>query len=425
MSVIDTNDNVSAHIANLKNRGVTAVGRYYSSSAWKRLTKAEAEIISAAGLKIFVVFENDGDPALTADKGTHHAQIAANQAKGVGQPQGSAIYFALEHLPDGYKKKHVKAIKEYMTGVRAGLGGKYKIGVYSDGVVCDSLLSDGFCEYTWLSASSSFEGSTEFYHSNKWSLAQDSHVDQDWDGLSVDVNEAKPDFGAFQVAVVHAPLSDAGEGLALEAAASPGGSFGARARQTATGEWEFFERQTYDVEGNVEHAGRKEGEDGWYQRIGQYWVEGTNTFGIDGRNHDSPWSAAFISWVMKQSGAGTRFRYSTQHSVYISQAIRDFLRNRQEAGYWGVRLGEARPAVGDLVCWAREDGVDYDHQKGGDYAGHCDVIVEVNGDRIRIIGGNVGNSVTRRPLRLDQNGFVRPTVQHGETLFALMRNRIG
>ena len=97
---------------------------------------------------------------------------------------------------------------------------------------------------------------------------------------------------------------------------------------------------------------------------------------------------------MRTAGAGDRFRYSTQHSVYIYQGIRDFVQKRQAAGYWTVRLNAATPKVGDLVCWAREDGVDYDHQKGGDYKGHTDLVVEVGADQVLVVGGNVG---TRSP----------------------------
>ena len=122
MSVIDTNDNVSAHIAFLKTKGVTDVGRYYSSKAWKRITKPEATAISNAGLRIFVIFEDDGDPRLTVDRGMHDAQIALQQAVGIGQPEGSAIYFALEHLPDGYTHRDLPGIRKvglpcYCVGV--------------------------------------------------------------------------------------------------------------------------------------------------------------------------------------------------------------------------------------------------------------------------------------------------------------------
>ena len=197
MVVIDTNDNVSGSIPMLKSKGVIAVGRYYSSSAGKRITRQEANVIAKAGLKLFVVFEDRGDPPLGGDAGTTNAQLALQQAKAIGQPLGSAIYFAMEHLPDGYTDQDIPGIEAYFDQIRSVLQGKYKVGVYSDGLVCDALLSSGLCDYAWLSASISFEGSKAFYRSGRWSLAQQTPLDQDWNGLSVDTNEAKPTFGEF------------------------------------------------------------------------------------------------------------------------------------------------------------------------------------------------------------------------------------
>ena len=196
MAVVDTSDNVSAHLKYLKTRGVKAIGRYYSSATWKRLTKPEAAAVSAAGFKLFTVFEDSGDPKLSAEQGIHDAQIALAQAKNIGQPDRSAIYFALEHLPHGYTSAHVDGIKLYCEGLREVLAGKYKLGVYSDGVVCAALLDAELCDYAWLSASTSFEGSKAFDKSGRWALAQ-RKVDLNWNGLSIDTNDAKDDFGAF------------------------------------------------------------------------------------------------------------------------------------------------------------------------------------------------------------------------------------
>ena len=192
----------------------------------------------------------------------------------------------------------------------------------------------------------------------------------------------------------------------------------------ATGEWTARGQQTYDINGHATKIGHKEGEDGYYQKVGVYCVDGANIHGIDGRNHDFPWSAVFISWVMKQGGAGDRFRYSSQHSVYIYQAIRDLLAARDAAGFWCYRLNEVKPAPGDLVCWGRQAGIDYDHQNNGDYAGHADIVVSVGAASIDIIGGNVGDSVTRRTLPLNAQGFLTPLAMGGENLFALMKDRI-
>lgn len=122
-------------------------------------------------------------------------------------------------------------------------------------------------------------------------------------------------------------------------------------------------------------------------------------------------------------GAGDRFRYSKQHSVYVAQAIRDYQTQNQAAGYWGVLLSEEKPNVGDIICWSRQTGISYENTNGGDYAGHCDLIISVADNEIEIVGGNVGDSVTRRPLAL-KNGFVQPATESGEYLFALLKNRI-
>lgn len=216
-------------------------------------------------------------------------------------------------------------------------------------------------------------------------------------------------------------LAQAAQAPDMEQQAS---AFAAEVENVAAGEWNFFGDQTYDINGHLAQLGHKEGDDGWYQRVGTYWLDGTNTRDVDGRNHGMPWSAAFISWVMKTSGAGDRFRYSTLHSVYIYQAIRDRLRSNADAGFWCWRLNELKPEIGDIVCWSRQAGIDYDNQNGGDYKGHCDIVVEVQSDRVYVIGGNVGNSVTRRPLPLNDFGFLKSITFDSETLFALMQNRI-
>jgi len=197
MVVIDTNNNVSAKIPLLKTKGVVAVGRYYSTGTGKRISPSEAQAIASAGLKLFVVFEDDGDPPLGGNAGTVHANLALQQARAIGQPSGSAIYFAMEHLPSGYTHNDLPGITTYFQQIRAAFNGAYKVGVYSDGVVCDALLTAGLCDFAWLSASMSFEGSKAFYLSNRWSLSQQTPLDQNWDGISVDINYAKPTFGEF------------------------------------------------------------------------------------------------------------------------------------------------------------------------------------------------------------------------------------
>jgi hypothetical protein len=204
MVVIDTNSNCSRKIDYLKRKGVIAVGRYYRIRKPEyRITALEAQKLSAAGIMIFMVYEDTGQKVsldLTSAQGRADGRTAVAQARDIGQPFGGAIYFAVEGLPHGYTSADLPAIRDYFGGVKEAVGDRFKLGVYSDGVVCKTLLDEKYCAYTWLSASTSFEGTQAFYRSGRWNLAQKTPLDQDWEGLSVDVNEAKPDFGAFLVA---------------------------------------------------------------------------------------------------------------------------------------------------------------------------------------------------------------------------------
>jgi Domain of unknown function (DUF1906) len=206
MLTIDTDGNVSGHIALLKSKNVGAVGRYYSEAAWKRITKSEAQKIAAAQIKLFMVFENRGDSDLEGDAGTSDGQLALSQARSIGQPNGSAIYFALEHLPSGYTSAQIPGIKNYIQQIRAVIGDQFKVGVYSDGATLDALLASHLIDYAWLSASRGFDGSRSFYECGRWALAQDPHIDIDWEGIKIDLNETKDDFGQFELPMA-APLT--------------------------------------------------------------------------------------------------------------------------------------------------------------------------------------------------------------------------
>ncbi len=221
-----------------------------------------------------------------------------------------------------------------------------------------------------------------------------------------------------------AMVDDTAPTEAAAIAAAPAVSdFAARAAEIAIAQWDKFGGQTYDISGHVTHRGHQEHEDPWFHDVATFWREGVGDDTLTGLDN-VPWSAAFISYVMRSAGAGGRFHYNAQHSTYIARAIRDLQRDREEAGYWCYPLDQQMPQVGDIVCWARQPGIDYDHQNGGDYKGHCDIVVSVGDDEIEIIGGNVGNSVTRRPLKLLEDGTIKPIVQHGENLFGLMKCRL-
>jgi hypothetical protein len=155
-------------------------------------------------------------------------------------------------------------------------------------------------------------------------------------------------------------------------------------------------------------------------RIEAFWADGVGT--PKPGNFKTPWSAAFISFCMRKGGAGASFAYSGRHSVYISKAIND--RGKENAAFWGFRLSEYAPQVGDIICWSREAGVSYDNQKGGDYDGHCDIVVATKGGSIEAIGGNLSESVLRFSQARDGQGRLKPSGDEKKFLIAVIQNRL-
>jgi hypothetical protein len=119
-----------------------------------------------------------------------------------------------------------------------------------------------------------------------------------------------------------------------------------------------------------------------------------------------PWSAVFISYVMRTAGAGPSFAYSPAHQTYVRAARRNRLDGVTSNPFWAYRADEIVPRVGDLVCASRSSsGATYDNI--GDKQvrpTHCDVVTEVRPGRIRVIGGNVGQTVGEKLLTTRPDG---------------------
>lgn len=56
------------------------------------------------------------------------------------------------------------------------------------------------------------------------------------------------------------------------------------------------------------------------------------------------------------------------------------------------------------------------HEK---YNSHSDIVVEVKPDIVRVIGGNVSDSVNMKEYRLDKDGYLK----EGQKIIALLKNR--
>ena len=96
-------------------------------------------------------------------------------------------------------------------------------------------------------------------------------------------------------------------------------AFKKRMIYNANREWELWGKPIREVSGSFE-GGATECTPIYKERVGEYWRKGTNR-NIDGCDQGTPWSSAFISFIMKKSGAGNEFVYSSSHSKYIRDAI--------------------------------------------------------------------------------------------------------
>lgn len=146
---------------------------------------------------------------------------------------------------------------------------------------------------------------------------------------------------------------------------------------------------------------RKTLQDYWKTGAGLNYSE--NQLGDAAFQNAHPWSAAFISWVMKTAGAGNAFKYSAAHAVYTHQAKENRLANSDNP-FKAYRVTELAPQVGDLICSSRAgSGATYDNIAPS-MKTHCDIVTEVRPGRLVTVGGNVSNSVAQKTPRTDANG---------------------
>lgn len=107
------------------------------------------------------------------------------------------------------------------------------------------------------------------------------------------------------------------------------------------------------------------------------------------------WSGAFISYVMAEAGV-TDFQTSCLHSSY-------FARTRDNPATCVAHpMSEVNNInVGDILCACRGSGCPTTFATASG-EGHCDIVVERNGDSIALIGGNVNENVDRITKSISQ-----------------------
>jgi len=138
---------------------------------------------------------------------------------------------------------------------------------------------------------------------------------------------------------------------------------------------------------------------------------------------DTPWSAAFVSYVMRRSGvAADAFRFANAHRVYIYDAFATSAAELDNAAgerlYRACPLTATRPRVGDLICQQRDPALadagegavreriraelDGSPDARSVRRTHCEVVAHIDrpARKMYTIGGNVNQAVSARKLNL-------------------------
>ena len=136
---------------------------------------------------------------------------------------------------------------------------------------------------------------------------------------------------------------------------------------------------------------------------------------------DTPWSAAFISYVIRQAGVPAKaFQFSNAHRAYIYDAFAasaaELTNEAGDRAYRACPITTTKPRVGDLICNQREPDLAalsdeavrerVRAELGGTTRSirrtHCEVVAYIDAParKMYTIGGNVLQSVTARKLNL-------------------------
>lgn len=191
-------------------------------------------------------------------------------------------------------------------------------------------------------------------------------------------------------------------------------------------EWRLFGSPTEDAPAQT--GEKPERQQGLWQRVGEYWWLGLDAGAMEAkwtgkhdesgavfppeRDGDYPWSAAFVSYVMRIAGAGSRFPYAPDHAHYIDIAKRQAL--HQESGWMmtAERPEDYAPQRGDLICEGRDTAshLRYDDLPVGYYfPAHCGFVVDTTlPQQVAVIGGNERDAVTMSHLTVTPDGKLVP-----------------
>lgn len=179
------------------------------------------------------------------------------------------------------------------------------------------------------------------------------------------------------------------------------------------------------------YHGVDEGREPLRSRIADYYEAGGGSRHLDPTRNENAWSAAFVSFCVKQSGATTQqFKFNLSHSVFVHAAIANADANL--GVFRAHRITDYAPKLGDIVHHNRDGGtLTYDFaRRNTGYPSHSAIVVGFetrNGVRHAMThGGNeflsgATGTVGKKLFPLDANGFLVQT-DHGPKLICVIEN---
>jgi hypothetical protein len=180
-------------------KGVRFIARYLAPHD-AALTVAESQAISDAGIYNISICEHAAEQALGGSSvGTADGRTAANAARDLGQPIGSAIFATADYdVLVGQTTLPLAYLKSFAASVRAW---GFKVGIYGNGNICQAALDAGLVDYTWLAGGMGMTGSQTFAASGKATIIQDVGDKAGFDlGIDIDSDSAYiTDFGGWKL----------------------------------------------------------------------------------------------------------------------------------------------------------------------------------------------------------------------------------
>lgn len=187
VNACDLSNEVTVELANkLYQDGFRVVGRYITGNT-KRIQPGEMERIFNAGLKLFPIYQNNDRDIddFTFEKGKIAGNYADENARQLGIPKGSIIYFAVDL--DVYDFQISQSIIPYFRGIMRGMNGTYKIGVYGSRNVCSKLSDKLLVDSCFVAdASYKFSGNAGYKLPDKWQFDQICEIKNYYNNIDID-----------------------------------------------------------------------------------------------------------------------------------------------------------------------------------------------------------------------------------------------